>query len=552
MQRLTRNAPTLLLAGALASAAVLTLVLTSKVTFYADTWDILINRRDLTVDSLLKPHNEHLIAIPVLLEQLILRVFGMSSALPEYVLLTAFLLATAVLLYVYVKRRVGPWLALFAAVLVLFLGPAWEVILSPFEIAFCGPILCGLAMLLALEREDRAGDVAACAFLTLGLGFSSLGVPFVVAAAVAVLLGPRETWRRRAFVFVIPALVFCAWYVGWGHDAESHIGLRNVLAAPRYVADTIAVALGGLFGLGTAPEGGSIDPVWGRALLIALVIVLGFRQFRRPGFDRALWPVVAAAATSWFLTAFNSFPGREPTSSRYQYAGAIFILLILANLLKGVRPGRGAILAGFVITALAVGPNLVVLKEDGADYLRAQSVLTRADTSAIEIAGRTVAPDFQLTPEIAGTPVLVDITAASYLQAVDEYGSPAYSVSELEGAAEEGRRQADIVLANALPLTLATKPGGQAPPSVAERCVTVPPGGGDPAGIPLSPGLHTIVLEPGPPADITLRRFAVGEFPVTRGGIAGGSVSELRIPRDSVARPWRLRLEATQTASVCD
>jgi hypothetical protein len=551
MQRLTRNAPTLLLAGALASAAVLTLVLTSKVTFYADTWDILINRRDLTVDSLLKPHNEHLIAIPVLFEQVILRVFGMSSALPEYVLLTAFLLATAVLLYIYVKRRVGPWLALFAAVLVLFLGPAWEVILSPFQIAFCGPILCGLAMLLALEREDRLGDVAACALLTLGLGFSSLGVPFVVAAAVAVLLGPRETWRRRSFVFVIPALVFVAWYVGWGHDAESHVSLRNVLAAPRYVAETIAVALGGLFGLGTAPEGGSIDPVWGRALLIALVIVLGFRQYRRPGFDRALWPVVAAATTSWFLTAFNDFPGREPTASRYQYAGAVFILLILANLLKGVRPGRSAVVAGVVITALAVGPNLVVLK-DGADYLRAQSVLTRADTAAIEIARRTVAPDFQLTPEVAGTPVLVNITAAAYLQAVDEYGSPAYSVSELESAAEEGRRQADIVLANALPLTVATTPGGYTPRSGIERCITVRPGGGDPAGIPLSTGRHRIVLAPGLSGAITLRRFAVGEFPVTRHGITGGSVTELRIPGDSVARPWRLKLEATQTARVCD
>ena len=37
------------------------------------------------LDTLLQPHNEHLVLIPVLIEQLSLRLFGMTSALPEYV-----------------------------------------------------------------------------------------------------------------------------------------------------------------------------------------------------------------------------------------------------------------------------------------------------------------------------------------------------------------------------------------------------------------------------------------------------------------------------------
>jgi hypothetical protein len=550
MPRLTRNAPTVLLAAALAVSAVLTLALAAKLTFYADTWDILINRRELSVDGLLAPHNEHLIAIPVLIENLLLRVFGMSSAMPEYVVLVAFLLATAVLLFVYVRRRVGPWPALFAALLVLFLGPAWEVLLSPFQITFCGPILCGLAALLALERDDRRGDLAACVLLSLGLGFSSLGVPFVVAAAVAVLLGPRPSWRRRAFVFVVPALLFAAWYLGWGHDAESHVSLRNVLASPRYVAEAVSVALGGLVGLGTSPEGGSIEPVWGRVLLVALVVVLGYRQYRRPGLSRGLWPVLAAAATSWFLTAFNDFPGREPTASRYQYASAIFIVLILANLLQGVRLSRRGIVAGAVLTAVAIGPNLVVLK-DGRDYLHGQSVLARADTGAIEIAADRVDPGFLLTPEVAGTPVLVNVNAGSYLDAVGEYGSPSYSVAELEEAPEEGRRQADVVLANALPLTASTETGAGI---AGAGCRTIPPGGGPAAGIPLAPGRHRVILAPGSPGTIGLRRFAVGEFPVNQSEVPGGSVTELRIPPDSVpvAVPWRLRVEAEQPARLCD
>lgn len=550
MHRLTRNAPAVLLALAMAVAAATILVLTSKATFFADTWDVLINRRDLSLHNLLYPHNEHLIAIPVLFEQLILRVFGMSSARPEYVLLVVFLLVTAALLYVYVKRRVGPWFGLFAAVTLLFLGPAWEVLAWPFEITFCGPVMFGLATLLALERDDRLGDVAACAFLVLGLGFSGLGVPFVVAAAVVVLQGPRQSWRRRAFVFVVPVLLFAAWYVGWGHDAESHVSLRNVLAAPRYVADAIASSLGSLVGLGTSPESGVADPVWGRALLIALVIGLGYRQCKlRPRISPGLWPVVAAAATNWILSAFNNFAGRDPTVSRYQYVGAVLILLILANLLRDVRVTRRMVLAGAAVTLLAVGPNLVVLK-NGTDLLRKEAVLTRADTAAFEIARRTVDPDLQLNPEIAGTGALVNVYAGAYLEAVDEYGSPAYSVGALEAAPEEGRRQADIVLAHALPLNATTTLGGL-DVNTGPGCKPIPPGGGDPEGIPLAPGSYRVVIDPGPEASINLRRFAVGEFPVANQGVAGGSVTKLRIPPDSVRLPWRLRVEARQSARLC-
>lgn len=548
MERLNRNAPTLLLAAAFAVAAAVTLVLASKMTFYADTWELLINRRDPTVNTLLQPHNEHLVLVPVLIEQLLLRVFGMSSALPEYVVLVAFLLATAGLLYIYIERRLGSWPALFAAVALLFLGPAWEVLLWPFEITFIGPILCGLAMLLALEREDRRGDIAACALLCLSLGFSSLGIPFIAAAAVAVAQGSRETWLRRAYIFVIPALLFVAWYLGWGHDAESHMSLHNILASPRFVAESMAVAAGALLGLGTDPVSGSVDPVWGRAILVALVVVLGYRQWRKPGFFPGLWPVAAAAAANWFLTAFNAFPGREPGASRYQYAGAIFILLILANLLKGLRITRPVLWVAAGVTVLAVGPNLVVL-DQGNNSLRAQAVLTRSDTAAIEIARRSVDPGFQLNPELAGTPSLVNVFAGPYLEAVDEYGSPAYSIGELESASAEGRRQADIVLSQALPLSTSTQLGAYDPGAAAENCVTVKDG--TPGEVPVSAGLTRIEVAPGEPAAFSLRRFAEGEFPVVTEGAAGDSTTIMRIPRDTSSRPWYLHVEAAQPVRVC-
>ncbi|HEX2391501.1 MAG TPA: hypothetical protein VHI77_01145 [Solirubrobacterales bacterium] len=549
MERSLRNAPVVLLGVALAAAAAMTLALTAEFTFLQDTWEFLMNRRDPSLDALLTPHNEHIVVFPVLIEELLVHIFGMTSARPEAVVLVIFLLATAALLFVYVRRRLGPWPALFAAVALLCLGPAWEALLWPFEITFIGPALFGLAMLLALERGDRTGDVAACAFLILALGFSGLGIPFLLAGAVAIAIGGRETWRRRAFVVAVPALLYAVWYLGWGHDAETHVTLHNVLASPRFVAEGLAAAVGALAGLGVNPDDGAVELFWGWAILAALVVALGYRQLRRPGFDRGLWPVAAAAAAYWFLMAFNQIPGREAAASRYQYGGAIFVLLILANLLHGARPRRNGLIALGAVTALTIGPNLVVLK-NGRDTLEVQSVLTRSDTAALEIARRTVDPAFQLSPEVAGTGTLVDISAGPYFAAVDEYGSPAYSVAELAAAPEDGRRQSDVVLARALPLSTVTRLNSYRPGGVG-GCTALPAGDEKPE-VAVGSGLTRIEVAPGPQASFSLRRFAVGEYPVSTEGAAGGSVTLLRIPRDAAPRqPWYLRVEAPQPVKVC-
>lgn len=550
MARTARNAPLFLLLIALAAAAALLLALTWHFTFLLDTWEFLMNRRAFDADAFLKPHNEHIVVFPVAIQQLFLHLFGMDTARPEYFLLTGGLLVTDYLLFVYLRRRVDAWLALFGALLILFLGPAWELLLWPFEISLLGSVLFGLAMLLVLERDDRRGDFIACLFLTLSLGFSSLGIPFAVAAFVAIVLSPRERWPGRAFVFVIPVLLYAVWYLGWGHEAESHLSLRNVLASPRFVAESLAAGVGNLFGLGTSPVSGATELVWGAALVVAIVAALGYRRWQRPGVDPGLWPIAAAAAVNWFLTAFNQIPGRDPASSRYQYASCVFIVMVLANLLARERLSRRGLLIGAAVTALAIGPNLVVLK-DGRDSFENQSVLTRADTAAIEIASRTVPPEFELTPEIAGTPGLIDIFAGRYLEAVDEFGSDAYTEAELLDAPPQFRRQADIVLSQALPLRTAVTPGGYEPGGGRENCVAVPGAAPPDSEVALHPGPTRIEVAPGEEASFTLRRFAEGEYPVPTAAAPGGSVVTLRIPRDESPRPWYLHAEAAQSVRVC-
>src|SRR6478609_761641 len=113
--RLKQNAALAALGLALAASAVLLLSLASGLTFFQDTWDFLINRRGFTAKAFLEPHSEHIVVIPVAIEQLLLRLFGMTSAMPEFVVLTVLLLATSVLVFAYVRRRVGRWPALMAA-----------------------------------------------------------------------------------------------------------------------------------------------------------------------------------------------------------------------------------------------------------------------------------------------------------------------------------------------------------------------------------------------------------------------------------------------------
>jgi len=542
-----RNAPVLLLAAALLASALLLLALEANLTFFQDTWAFLLHRQGLGVDAFLEPHNEHIVVIPVAIEKLLIAVFGMASATPEQVAMTLVLAATGALVFVYARRRLGPWPALIAAVLLLFVGPAWEVLLWPFEIALAGSVLSGVAMLLVLDRGSRRGDLAACLFLIVAIGFSSLGIAFAVAAAVDVLLRRRDLGLHRAYLAAIPLLLYAVWWAGWGHNAETHLSLHNVLVSPLYVVEGLAASLSSLLGLQTIGSVG--EALLGAPALLALVVAAALRMARGFRPSPRLWPVVAAAAVYWFLAAFNYIPGREAYASRYMYAGSVFMLLLAAELLRGVRFGRAALAVGGVVTVAAVASNLVPLR-DGKEWLREQTVLTRSDLAAIEIARRTVEPSFGLTPEVAGTASLIDVQAGDYLPAARDDGSPAYTPAELARAPAAGRRQADIVLSQALPLSTKTFTGTDS--RAAGRCVLAAGGRRSGRGeVRLGFGATGIEVAPGGHAAFSLRRFASGEYPVPTEGAPGDSTTFLRVPRDGVARPWRLHVVAAQPVRVC-
>jgi len=542
--------PVIFLGVALVAAAALLFALEWNLTFFQDTWAFLLQRQGSSVGDFLRPHNEHLVLLPVVITKFCVVVFGMTSARPEMVVMTLTLLGSATLLFVYVRRRVGPWLALLAVLPVLFLGSAWMILLWPFEIEFSGAMMAGLAAMLLLEREDRRGDAWACLLLVISIGFGSLGLSFIAAAIIDLFQKRRSRGLRRAYLVVVPLVLYLLWYAGWGHTAPHHLTLHNVLDSPRYLFDGLASSIASLLGLSTATGAEPAEPEWGRPLLIGLIALAAFGKWRRPGISPRFWPAAAAALSYWLLAAFNYIPGREAASNRYVYAGAIFVLMMAADLLQGVRFGRRALWVAAAVALFAIGPNLVQMKE-GADILKGQSLVTRADTAALEIARRTVPADFSLTPENAGTLANVAILPGQYLEAVDAHGSPAFSEEELVTAPSEDRHWADILLSKVLPLSISSRQAAFTAQE-AGRCIVLSGGSGSaPPEVRLQPGLTKIWIGSGPSTELTARRFATDEYPVDLGSAPGSSLTLLRIPHDEAAQPWYLHFEASQRALVC-
>ena len=518
----------------------------SKLTFLLDDWEFLLYRRGFNADAILEPHGEHIVVAPVLIYKALLATFGMGSALPFRFTSTALFLLSAVLLFVFLKRRVGQWPALAATAVVLFLGAAWEDLLWSFQIGYFGCMALGIGALLALERDDKLGDRLAAALLALAVVFSSLSLPFIAGAAVQVLRRP-DRWKRL-YIIVIPVADYAIWWLGWGHTAESAFSLTNLAKTPAFVLNGLAASLASAFGLAlpaASDSAGGLD--WGRPLLVA-AIVLTVWQLWRLGFKapRWLWVVIAVGGSFWILAGLNQIPGRDPVASRYQYVGVVFLLLFAGELLRGVRVSPKALIAIFAVAAAAIAPNIYLL-HNAYDSYRGTSRLEKADLGALDIARGTVEPGFVLEEDIADTGY-VHVDAASYFSAEDEFGTPAYSSDELQEASEPARFAADKVLWAALRPEVTTIPSSQVP---ARGCAEVP--GGPEAGfVDVPPGGGMVVPGSEPIEDVKLARFAGGEAPIDlQQRIEVGEALEIAIPEDRSQVPWRVQLQTAATATVC-
>ena len=557
-----RNARILLGLGLAASGALL-LAWQSHLTFLIDDWDLLLSRRGFNAHALFDPHANHLIVGPVLVYKAIQATIGMESIVPYAVASIVCFLASVFLLFIYLSRRVGDWIALAAVLPILVMGTAYEDLLTAFQINYFGSIAFGIGALLAIERRDRRGDVIACALLVASLAFAEIALAFAAGVLVAIVLqrGPL----RRCWVIAVPAVLYAVWFVIYEAGGSSDLSVHNVALSPAYVVDGFASSLGSLLGLGTPTifhgEGGL---PFGRPLLVAAIAGATFWLLRSRASSRvAVLIPLAVGLAFWLLTAanYNHLAERTPTASRYQYVGAVFVLLIASELAAGWRPRWRAVLVALAVSIAAAAGNLVTL-HDGYRSLTSFTVTVRGGLAGLEIAADRVNPNLTLTPQNSTFEYVDQVIAGPYLSASAKFGSPAYSESELVSAPESARVAADKVMAAALPISLRAggvqPPLGGAPPrvvgspnthsSVQGSCMTV---SGVAAAAPilaLPPG-GAILKAPGEtPHALLLRRFASG-FRASAGTLRGAA--SLLIPTDRSSRPWQLQLGGNGPITAC-
>ncbi len=554
----------MLLIWLVGASGTLLLIWGSKLSFLLDDWEFLVYRHGWR--GIVDPHNEHIVVLPMLLYKALLATVGMGSALPFRIVSVGFFLASAVLLFAFLRRRVGPWPALAATAVVLFLGAAWEDLLWAFQIGYFGSMACGLGALLALEREDHRGDLGGTTLLAFSVLFSSLGLPFL--AAVAVLLGRRRPipWGR-AYIVIVPAALYALWWLGWGHEAESALSFANLAKTPVFVLNGFAASFSSAFGLnipGIAESAGALE--WGRPFLVAAVVLALWRLSRLSRIPNWLWVVVALAGAFWILAGLNQAEGRSPVVSRYQYVGVIFTMMIAAELLRGIRIGRGALVAVFTVAAASIAGNVYLLHGSYRSYHEI-SVLEKADLAAVEITRDRVSPGFVLSEDIAGTGY-VHIEAGAYLAARDAFGSPAYNLTELAEAPTPAREAADKVIAAALevglaPISASAIPHSRAPevsPSSsgvvavpAGGCLTVASEGGTSPQLRLPRGGVLIEAGSTPISKVELARYSTESFPVALTDfIPAHGVARLALPPDRSSTHWRARLQIGSAAVICD
>lgn len=508
--------------------------------FFFDEYELVLHRYSL--HDLLEPTNGHPMIMWLPLYYLMRPIFGLGSALPYEIVGMLAMAGSSCVLFAYLSSRAGRWAGLVGAVLILFIGSGSDILFWSFQLAFAGSVGAGLGALLLLGGERRRRDPLAAALLVASVFFLAVGLAFVVAAAAAVLIGAghgrwRQALRRLAVVAGPAVFLYLIWYAAFGHDSPSRFSFDNLTSTPLFALEGIGASLAFLAGLAGDPTT-TAAVTWGVALLAGAAGLAAWRIVAGPRIAPAIWIGLAGGVAFWALTGINRPAGTMPDAGRYCFVGGIFALLVLVELVRGLRLARVAAGLAAALVLVSVVGNLSAVRY-GRSTLRSETETVRVNLGALEIARPRVDPKFALTPEISGSAFEIVVDARSYFKSRDRYGSPAFSPAQIAAQRDALRADADSVLVAALPVALL--PARGLPPGLACRAVS--------AGAGFETGLGELWLRAGSDgAEVQVSRFATAFRPL--GGFAPGDAAKLVIPADRSSRPWRLRIGSGE-ATVC-
>lgn len=536
------------LAAGLLIAGALLLDLTAKLTFIADEWNLILLRQGWGFSQIIEPFNGHPIMAPAVIFKLLQEIFGMTSPRPMQVAATATFLLVNLLLFVYLRRRLGPWPALIGTFLILFMGAAFEDLLFAFQIGYFGSLAAGIGALLFLDRDDHRGDVGGAALLVVSLLFSSLGIAFVAAAVAEWMVNPRDR-RRRLFVPGVAMALYAIWWLGWGHVTSENsldpgFELSVLPKIPGFMFDALSAGLVSIAGLATGDGSEPEQPhlIWGK---IGAVILLALAIWRVRRMDRIPRSLISTAAGGLCLLlllalaqdaylAYGAHEARPPTASRYQLPIAVFIVLVAADLLKGLAVRTWMLSVAAVLAIFAISGGIQLMTDKAHERWEPASAYTRATLLGIEAA--SPAPDFVFRP---GTSF--DVTADQYLTAVEDFGSPAFSLEEMQAREAPFRATADASLIDASGIVL-----NGSPPAASRPCRPLAVGG----TLAVDPGSYVLFNLGSGDMSVNLTRF--GDQPGSAiGAILGDARAGLELPAGNVDLPWTISVFGEGPAKVC-
>jgi hypothetical protein len=261
------------------------------------------------------------------------------------------------------------------------------------------------------------------------------------------------------------------------------------------------------------------------------------------------WPYPALSETGiigalvfWTATALARAQFQQPDASRYVYPSAVFILLTAIGFMRwrriDLRIAGGAVVAGAVIAIVGYWPlHTYAFDRDSVD------ARVRVAFGAAQIDGP------------AGNPAsfpdyhhLSYITLGTYMRAVHELGSPAYTPAQIQQQQPAYRLLADQVVIHTEGLSV--EPAGPRP-RAGSACSRLRAGFGTVLELSVRSGVTVhLAAARGVPLQVRLRRFSAQFPPAPQWVVRAGTAARLGLPRDDSTLPWHVQVTAHHRSLV--
>lgn len=513
---------------------------TRGLTFWADEWEWILYRRGSSLATYLAPHNPHLSLFPIAVYKALFATVGLRHYWPYRALLIADQMLCVALVFIYARRRVGGYVALLAAAMIMFFGPGWQDILWTFQIGWLTPVAAGIGALLLLDRHDRRGDMGACVLLILGLASATPALAIVAGVFVEIL--QRRRWREL-WIPGIPTALYALWAAVYEKSTLDAQAIPRLPGFILHAADGVLSSLAGLADIDVNTGQGAFVSR-GTPILILAVALAVWRLIRLGRVPARVVTLAVIPLAFWTITGAGrayvaanglvlSFSGDE---SRYLYVGAVFVVLLAVELLRGWRPSlpAGAALGGLV--AASIASNLGTL-HDGSTFLHQATDQTEGALAGLQISRRIVAPGFVSNGFIFGI-----LTAGPWFAAEHELGSAAVIPGPIPSLDPNARQAADGQLIRIQNLAVRPHAAGRRPP---HSCLTLPAG----TRLVTLPAAGMTVRAGRSPVAIGIVRFAPSVTPL--GKLPAERLAPLSVRADLSPAPWRVRLGSSAPFALC-